>query len=343
MEIYLRSYPVPDGMAAHAAAVEEDGWDGLLLTDTQNLSMDMVGSLYLAASATSRLTLGTAVTNLTSRHPAVVASTFATLHHVSGGRAHIGVGRGDTALELIGLKPPSPHRFEGQLAALQGYLRGESVDADGFGSRITWLPVPGETKVPVDVFGSGPQVIALGATIGDRVTATVGAEPRRVEWAVRTAREARAAGGGDPTSLRVGAFVVVGAGTNGAALDELVRGNAGISAHFQRNVTSSLSRTDVAAVDQVSRHYDLYHHGLEHAAQSDALSEEFLRRFCVIGSPDTCVARLQRLAGLGLSHLVIVGGSRDIDPSVRQRSDHLVATEVLPALKSLLAAGSATG
>src|SRR3712207_1478680 len=94
-------------MQAHAAAVEEDGWDGLLFTDTQNLSMDVFGSMYLAASATSQLKLGTAVTNLVTRHPAVVASAFATLHHVSGGRAHIGVGRGDTALELIGVRPPS--------------------------------------------------------------------------------------------------------------------------------------------------------------------------------------------------------------------------------------------
>lgn len=51
----LGSYPIPDGMEAHAAAVEEDGWDGMLFTDTQNLSMDVFGSLYLAASATSRL------------------------------------------------------------------------------------------------------------------------------------------------------------------------------------------------------------------------------------------------------------------------------------------------
>jgi hypothetical protein len=35
---------------------------------------------------------------LITRHPAVMASAFATLHHVSGG-ANIGVGRGDTALD----------------------------------------------------------------------------------------------------------------------------------------------------------------------------------------------------------------------------------------------------
>jgi 5,10-methylenetetrahydromethanopterin reductase len=164
-KLYLRSYPMPDDMRAHAAGVEEDGWDGMLFNDTQNLGMDVFGSLYLAASATSHLELGTAVTNLVTRHPAVMASAFATLHHVSGGRAHIGVGRGDTALELVGIKPPSVSRFATLLEHLQSYLRGEVVDVEGFQSRITWLPLGGESKVPVDVFGSGPRVIDAGARL----------------------------------------------------------------------------------------------------------------------------------------------------------------------------------
>jgi 5,10-methylenetetrahydromethanopterin reductase len=334
-EFYLRSYPSPDGMQAQAAAVEEDGWDGLLFMDSQNLSMDVFGSLYLAASSTSRLKLGTAVTNLLTRHPAVVASAFATLHHVSGGRAHIGVGRGDTALELIGVKPPSARQFEMLIEHLQTYLRGDPVDLGDFESRITWLPLEGESKVPIDVFGSGPHVISAGSRVGERVTVTVGAEPERVRWAVQTARQARVAAGLDPETLDVGAFVVVGVGTDQKALDELVRGNASISAHFQRDVTSSLSHPDAAVVGEVTSHYDNYHHGLEHATQSETLSGDFLRRFCVIGPPDECVERLRGLIGLGLSHVTIVGGSRDIDAGVRERSDHLVAKEVLPALQAL--------
>jgi 5,10-methylenetetrahydromethanopterin reductase len=187
-KVYLRSYPVTDGMEAHAYAVEEDGWDGMLFTPTQILSMEVFGSLYLAASAISRLELGTAVTNLVTRHPAVMASAFATLHHVSGGRAHIGVGRGDTALELVGIKPPSASRFEALLGELQTYLRGDPVDVGGFQSRISWLPVQGKSKVPVDVFGSGPHAIDVAARLGDKTTVAVGAERERIEWAVRTTR-----------------------------------------------------------------------------------------------------------------------------------------------------------
>lgn len=335
-EFYLRSYPVPDGMQEYAAAVEEDGWDGLLFTDTQNLSMDVFGSLYLAALATSRLKLGTAVTNLVTRHPAVVASAFATLHHVSKGRAHLGVGRGDTALELIGVKPPTARQFEVQIEHLQTYLQGKQVDVNGFESHITWLPLEGESKVPVEVFASGPKVISVGARLGDRVTVTVGAEPERVKWAIQVARQARAAAGLDPETFDIGAFVVVGVGTNQEALDELVRGNASISAHFQRNVTSALPPSDAATVEEVTSHYDNYHHGLEHTTQSETLSEDFLRRFCVIGLPDECIERLHDLIRLGLSHITIVGGSRDINATVRERSDHLVAKEVLPALQVMV-------
>jgi 5,10-methylenetetrahydromethanopterin reductase len=99
-------------------------------------------------------------------------------------------------------------------------------------------------------------------------------------------------------------------------------------------VTSLLSRA-AAAVGEVTSHYDTYRHGLEHATQSEALSEDFLRRFCVIGSPDECVERIHGLIGLGLSHVIVVGGSRDIDAVVRERSDNLVAKEVLPALQAL--------
>jgi 5,10-methylenetetrahydromethanopterin reductase len=149
---------------------------------------------------------------LITRHAAVMASAFATLHHISGGRAHIGVGRGDTALELVGIRPPSTSRFAVLLEQLQAYLRGGSVYVDCFLSRISWLPVSGESKVPVDVFGSGPHVIDVGADVGarlgDRLTDAAGAEPERIGWAIRTAREARMAAGLDPEALDASALSV---------------------------------------------------------------------------------------------------------------------------------------
>jgi 5,10-methylenetetrahydromethanopterin reductase len=98
-------------------------------------------------------------------------------------------------------------------------------------------------------------------------------------------------------------------------------------------VTSALSPSDATVVEEVTSRYDNYHHGLEHAAQAEVIPADFLHRFCVIGSPDACTERLCRLVELGLSHLVV--GSREIDASVRESSDHLVAKEILPAVQAV--------
>ncbi len=334
LEVYLRSYPLPDEAAAAARAAEADGWDGLLYVDSQNLLYDPFAALYLGAAATERLRLGTAVTNPVTRHPSVLAGAFATLQHVSAGRAHLGIARGDTALALIGVKVPSPAEFERQLRQLQAYLRGETVEPNGCASPITWLPDGALPKVPVDVYASGPRVIDVAARVGDRLTLAVGAEPARVRWGVETARAARQAAGLPLETLAIGALVVVAVGREPAALRELVRANASVSAHFQRGSLDALDPADRAVVEAVTRDYDTARHGLEGARQARILPDDFLARFTVTGSPDYCTARLRELVALGLDHLVVVGASRDIDPAIRHRADRLFATEVLPALRA---------
>jgi alkanesulfonate monooxygenase SsuD/methylene tetrahydromethanopterin reductase-like flavin-dependent oxidoreductase (luciferase family) len=62
----------------------------------------------------------------------------------------------------------------------------------------------GGSKVTVDVFGSGPPAIDVAARLGDKITVAEGAEPARIEWAVRTAREARRIAGLDSQAIDIG-------------------------------------------------------------------------------------------------------------------------------------------
>jgi 5,10-methylenetetrahydromethanopterin reductase len=55
---------------------------------------------------------------------------------------------------------------------------------------MAWVAALHPTKVPVDVAATGPRTIAVGARHAERVTFTVGADPRRVSWAVEEARRA---------------------------------------------------------------------------------------------------------------------------------------------------------
>jgi 5,10-methylenetetrahydromethanopterin reductase len=66
-------------MSERARQVQDAGWDGLMLADSPNLTPDVVGAPIVAATATDRLELGTAVANPVTRPPAVLASAVATL------------------------------------------------------------------------------------------------------------------------------------------------------------------------------------------------------------------------------------------------------------------------
>ncbi len=326
VQFYLRTYAFPGEVEAAAVAAETDGWDGLLFQDSQNLTPDITVSMTLAARVTQRLVIGTAVTNLVTRNPAVVASTFATLHQLSGGRAVLGVARGDTALHLVGEAAPSAERFGELVDEARSYLAGNVVRLGEVDSSLAWLPIDGLAPVPVNVFASGPHNLAIAAAHGDHVTIAVGAEPDQVAWAIEQVRAV------DP-NVPVGALIVAGVGSDQAALRELVRANASISTHFRRDAAGVMSAADAAVVADVTRDYDNYRHATAHSAQADDLPDDFLDRFCVIGTPDTCRERLTELISLGLDHVVILGGGRDADPRARHQSDELFATEVLPGLR----------
>jgi 5,10-methylenetetrahydromethanopterin reductase len=116
------------GTAARAAErAEALGWDGLTFTDSQHLAGDPYSALCLAAAATRKLGLATGVTHPGTRHPAVTASAIATVQVESGGRAVLGIGRGDSALAYLGRKPVPVAAFEDYLARRAG--RGERLSS----------------------------------------------------------------------------------------------------------------------------------------------------------------------------------------------------------------------
>jgi hypothetical protein len=59
----------PGTTASQAERAEAEGWDGLSVPDSQNLTGDPYVALALAASVTSKLLLRPGVTNSFTRHP----------------------------------------------------------------------------------------------------------------------------------------------------------------------------------------------------------------------------------------------------------------------------------
>lgn len=293
-----------------ARETEQLGFDGLMLSDSQTLQSDPYASLTLAARASDRLLLGTAATNVETRHPSVTACSIATLDEVSGGRAVLGLGRGDTALTRLGLKPRPLPAFEAALKELQAYLRGEPVGP----APIAWLA--GRRKVPLALFASGPRAMALGAELAEQVTLAVGAEPGWVRWAVEQCQSAPSRG----------LVVLLGLGRAGV---ELVRENVSLFAQFSgaaRRVPGVLAPEEAGLLDQAAEAY--------RAGQAPLpVPDTFVERFALVGDPDRCAERLQALLNLGLDHLVVVGPWKTADPALVREHNALLG-RVLKTLRT---------
>ncbi|MCW2525227.1 MAG: hypothetical protein JWM76_87 [Pseudonocardiales bacterium] len=335
-QIWMHLFPVPRMCASAAARAEELGFDGVLLADSQNLVGDPFVELGVLARETTRLGLGTGIVNPVTRHPAVIAAAIASVHAESGGRAVLGMGRGDSSLAQLGLPTSTGQRFEQVVGQVRGYLNGHEVNVDGATSRIGWIAEEPLPPVAVEVAATGPRTIGFAAVHADRVMLTVGAEVDRIAWGIESARSARVTAGLDPVTLKVGAYLNVGCHDDVAVAAQLVRGSAAVFAHFSslsRAAGSALKPADAAVVDQLGTSYDEARHGLGTAGHVSALDDKFVDRFAVIGSPRRCTARLRELLGLGLDRIVVVAGSRDTDPTLLEETNARFGTEVLPGLR----------
>lgn len=336
IEFWHFGRPSIDGVEDVARRCEALGFDGLSMTDSQNLAPDTYMALTLAAQATSTLRLGPAVTNPLTRHAAVTASAIATLQAVSGGRAMLGMGRGDSSLFNIGHKPVAPRAFERYLADVQTYLRGDALDAAGYESRLHWLDPAVHGKVPVDVSATGPKVIALAARHAERVSFAVGSDPQRVQWAIDRARDALAEGQAQPS---FGLYLNMCVHDDLERAAELVRPGVGIFAHFsgmpgagRDQVPGNVSESDRKVFERMSD-YDKARHGSGDAAHAQALPVDFIQRFAVIGPAARCIEKLTALRALGIERIFVLGPRPDHFGEEALAAQERLANEVIPEFR----------
>ena len=332
--------------AGQAIRAEEMGYDGLVFGDSQNMSADCYISLAQAAQATSTIKLGTGVTNSFTRHAAVTASAIVTVQAESGGRAHLGIGRGDSALSDLGRAPDPVPAFEDYLKRVQSYLRGEEVPFEAGGnvdsldladrpasSRIEWMPTD-LTKVPVDVAATGPKVIAAAARHADRVTFAVGADAERIRWGMEVSRAARAEAGLSP-EIPFGAYVTLVVHDDPEEAMRMGEGSLSLFARFSAmygTIVGPASESQRKVLSSIHNAYDMKQHGRSGSPQAAFLTAEFARNFGIYGPPSYCTDRLSELIELGIDRFIVVGTFDPNDPQSTRAEERFIE-EVVPALR----------
>ncbi len=253
------------------------------------------------------------------------------MHEVSGGRAVLGIGRGDTALFHLGRPPMPVADFFTRVEQVHTYLNRGTVDLDGFPSRLRWLDRATQGPVPIDIAAAGPKVIAFAARTVERITFAVGADPARVTWALGVARAAMRDAGRADGEVSFGAYVSVGCHPDSTIARDLVRGGVAAFTHFSAmpgSTGAGLDDRDREIVAEVGRQYDSHNHLNNRAEHSPIVPDSYVDRFAVIGDPPGCAERLGELAALGLDRFVITGPTFGGDRDASRRANRLIRDEL---------------
>lgn len=323
--------PIPD-LVAFAREAEAAGVDQLWFPDSQLLWRDVFEVCAAVAAGTERVGLGTAVTNVATRHPSVVASAARTVGEIAPGRFVLGLGVGNSSVGPVGMAPSTGRAVREGMTTIRNLLAGAEVDFGDVRSRLR-DPV----DVPLHLAASGPRNLRLAGELADGAILLSGVAPGPLAFATARVAEGAEAAGREPVPITVSAFCRITDDVERDARElkpiclEIAR-NGGGAALAAAGVT-------VTVPDRVEGVYpDLVHAEDWDAAVrfsdghvSDAAVIRFAREFCLFGTAKEIEARVAELAGAGVDGVFLQHvGSYDLPHRLLAG----LGAELLPRLRS---------
>ena len=306
---------------------EDAGFDYGWIFDSHVIWRDPYPLLTLMAQATSRLRLGTCVTNPGTREPSVTASTLAVLDELSGGRMDLGIGRGDSARRVLGKPPTTMATLEEAIVVIKALVEGRKTAFEGTDLELPWT---GRWTLPVWVAGYGPMALAMAGRVADGLILQL-ADPDLIRWFVGQVREAASAAGRDPASLRIQAAAAAYIGRRDDGRERTRWFPALVSNHVVDLVNKYPRDALPASLTGYIRDregYDYLHHAEVGSSNAQFVTDEIVDRFCLVGDVDRHIERLRALAEAGVDqfNLYLMNGNEEEQLEVYGR-------EIIPALR----------
>ena len=304
---------------------EELGYEGVWLADSHSLMRDAYAVLAVLATQTRHIKLATGVTLTGTRHPAVLANSWASLQELSGGRAILGIGIGESAVHNLGMKAEKLAVFEEKLKVIKALIRGEIINYEGTDIQMTWGSP--EHDVPVIMACSGPKSLQLGGRIADGVLFQVGSNPRFVDYALDNIRQGAEASGRKLEDLTLYMRIAAAVSDDREKARNEVRSYASVAAGTVYKTVPREYFDDELwdELDYFKSHYDYTKHGSNDSSHKDLLTERIIDAIAVAGTPAEAIERFQVLSKKGLNGFVCPAAMPDPVPYIET-----FAKEVMP-------------
>jgi probable F420-dependent oxidoreductase len=275
---------------------------------------------------TSNIMVGPFVTNPLTRELSVTASLFATLNDQFGNRTVCGIGRGDSALRVLGRKPASLATLSHAMRVIRDLAEGREADYDGTAVRIPWVR---DGKLEIWMAGYGPKALKLCGEEADGFILQC-ADPDIARWTVGTVRAAAAAAGRDPADVTICMAAPAYVGTDLAHMRDQTRWFGGMVGNHVADLVARYGGSGetipraLTAYIKAREGYDYSHHGKAGNPTTDFVPDEVVDRFCLLGPAGAHLDRLRELREIGAGNFSVYLMHDDADATLDAYARHII-------------------
>jgi probable F420-dependent oxidoreductase len=283
---------------------------------------------------TRNVTVGPMVTNPATRDWTVTASVFATLNEMFGNRTVIGIGRGDSAVRVINGKPTTLDTLREAVHVIRELANGRSADYRGSTIRFPWAS---KSRVQVWVAGYGPKALKLIGEVGDGFILQL-ADPDIASWTIASVRRAAEEAGRDPDEITMCVAAPAYVGGDLAYARDQCRWFGGMVGNHVADIVARYgesSEVPKALTDYIKGRegYDYNEHGQVGNVHTQFVPDEIVDRFCILGTVEEHVRRLEELRKLGVDQFAVY-----LQHDAKDETLQAYGEKVLPAIaESVLA------
>ncbi len=310
-----------------AKAAEVRGFEAMWFIDFQLGMKDVYAAMNLAALATERMHVGSAVTNLLTRHPTVTANATLALDELSDGHAMLGLGAGWSAVYGAGGEPSKLGDLSVGIDEFRALFTGEEQEL--YGTKVKLATAT--RQIPIYLAVSQPGMLRLSGEKCDGAILMGAADPEFVEWQLKYIYEGLEKAGRDRSDLVIDLIVTMGVDDEEEKALSSVRAWAtSQAATFDVWKTMPPAwerfRPEFAAANS---QYHLVDHLSRHAGHKQVVSDEFVKSVALAGTVEQCVTRLKELCALDIDRItfaLLSGG--------RMKHMEQIASDIIPAVNA---------
>jgi len=329
--VVLQTNPPASRVVDLARQAENLGFDYVWTFDSHLLWEEPFVIYSQILAQTRKVTVGPMVTNPATRDWTVTASLFATLNEMYGNRTVCGIGRGDSAVRVLNGKPTTLATLRESIHVIRELANGREVEHQGSHLRFPWGT---ESRLPVWVAAYGPKALQLAGEVGDGFILQL-ADPSIAAWTIAAVRRAAEEAGRDPDAVTICVAAPAYVGEDLEHMRDQCRWFGGMVGNHVADIVARYGddgSVPAALTDYIKgrQDYDYNQHGRAGSSHVDFVPDEIVDRFCILGTPDQHIERIEELRALGVDQFAVYlqhdgkaqtleGYGETIIPAVRDR------------------------